>query len=932
MPYTGILLSKRIPDQNLRSLNYILNSFRCLLLVYALFSMGTVFGQSKAKFRVISSVTTQGLPYVSVMILHAKDSMLYDAYITNKEGDFVCSIPDSGTYLIVLTHPNYFEFIISINMHDQNLPNSPFILTAKSRLIEEITVVGDRAVVVKGDTLVFNPNSFIIGKNSNVEDLLKQLPGFSIDHHGKISISGRKIAKLLVDGEEFFGDDPLLATRNLKGFMLDKILTYNLNNTNLSFDDQERKVVDLKIKESYKNGYFGKLSAGLGMHAQQQQAMVNIFKKKMKLSAFVQQSNTEKVGLSWADSDKFSTTAQRSELSFLANLVTADLKEAVAISNEGVFDGKGQPKSIYAGTHYNNTWNADKHTLLLNYKINRLNTVGLQSNTTKQVLQRRDQISAEEIAFDNINSLHLFSGNYRMKLDSSLTMSILLDGLAEDVNTMNSSTRSVAEDGKLISQYNRDYLERAHVHQIRFANFWEKKLSMNNLLSLQLNYLNDGSDQKGRLRFKPMVMDRATDFESQDILGSYTGQYYNAKLFAQHKSNNLVGRLFYELTGFAGNYQLFSKQFIDLAEGLLDSLSSGLFTSHQLSNKVSGEIQLSIRKRYIFKSTLNYLVLRQTVHDKFKGYERVNNWNRLAGSASWNYQISKRGRVTILYNLNPVFPTSLEQQRIPYNIDPLNRYVGNLGLEPAQAQSIALLSNIFKEKNLESFSAQLKVRKISHPIIQSVMVGENGQLLTSFVNDLNANWISSVDASYTRKLNGLGITMGLTPAWLHVETNSLVNADLISSRSKNLSFQASVDKYTSKYNLYMRIRPFKDSFKTQGSPNSVSWGFQGSYGCNLYLPKSFTFSTDAVYRFRSTNDFIGRDFKQMIINFEFSKSFLTNENLTFRVGLKDLLNKRSGIDRFALANKYVETRYSTVGRYLMGTVSWDFTKMKTPKL
>lgn len=913
-------------------MNFIITSFRYLILVYLLFSVGMVLGQSRAKYQVISSVSARGLPHVSVMLLHSQDSILYDATFTDNEGYFISNIPDSGSYLLVFSRPNYIEYVVPINLNNQGIPNRRFVLTAKSQLIEEIKVVGNTAVIIKGDTLAFNPENYIVGKNSNVEDLLKQLPGFSIDRQGKIAISGKRIAKLLVDGEEFFGDDPVLATRNLKGFMIDKILTYNLKNNTISFDDQQRKVVDLKIKETYKNGYFGKLSAGLGVDAQQQQAMLNVFKEKMKVSAFYNRSTTEKIGLSWDDSDKFSTTAQRSELSFLGNLVAGDLKEAVVVSSAGDFDGKGLPKSIYTGTHYNNSWNSGSSTLVLNYKLNRLNTVGTQSSTTKHVLIGGDQISTEDIVFDNTSNLHLFSGNYALKLDSSLSMRILVDGLVTDLKTRNEARKSVTEDGKLLSQYSKDYLEDAHEHKINIANFWEKKLSKNNLASLQLNYLKSGNNQQGELSFIPRAKDDLQAFEQQYIAGTAAGNYYHAKLLMQHKTANFIGKVFYELTGFTGNNQLLSKQFIDQILGRVDSLNSGLFTSHQFSNKVSAEGQLSIKKKHILKSALNYVGLRQTVHDRFNGQEQFNKWNRFTAAASWSYQMSKRGRVSLLYNANPVFPSTFEQQRIPYNIDPLSRFVGNLALDPAIAQSIAMLTNIFREINLESFNAQIKLRKVSNPIIQSVRVSDNGYLLTSFVNDPKANYSHSVDVSYARKTNLFGITLGLAPSWMQLETSSLVNGDLISSNNRILSLQASIDKYDKKYNFYFRIRPFNERFKTKDSPLSQSWNVQGSSGFNLYLPKNFSLSTDGMYRFRSANDFIADDFKQMIINLAFSKSFLANENLILSLGCKDLLNKHAGIDRFALANKYVETRYSTIGRYFMGSLTWDFTKMKASKL
>src|SRR5204863_8777049 len=111
-------------------------------------------------------------------------------------------------------------------------------------------------------------DSFHVQANATVEDLLKKLPGIQIDKNGKITAQGETVQKVLVDGEEFFGDDPTLVTKNLRADMVDKVQLYDKKSDQAAFtgidDGVKDKTINIKLKEDKKNGYFGKLDGGIG--------------------------------------------------------------------------------------------------------------------------------------------------------------------------------------------------------------------------------------------------------------------------------------------------------------------------------------------------------------------------------------------------------------------------------------------------------------------------------------------------------------------------------------------------------------------------------------------------------------------------------------------------------------------------------------------
>src|SRR5690606_34076858 len=126
-------------------------------------------------------------------------------------------------------------------------------LTSVSNLLEEVMVTGKIPVVIKGDTAEYDASSFAVEKNAKVEDLLKVLPGITVDANGKITAQGKTVEKVLVDGEEFFGDDPTLVTRNLRSDMVDKVQLYEKKSEEAErtgVDDGERiQTLNVTLKE-----------------------------------------------------------------------------------------------------------------------------------------------------------------------------------------------------------------------------------------------------------------------------------------------------------------------------------------------------------------------------------------------------------------------------------------------------------------------------------------------------------------------------------------------------------------------------------------------------------------------------------------------------------------------------------------------------------
>src|SRR6266700_5649709 len=204
----------------------------------------------------------QNLSNTVISILRAKDSILYKFTRSDAKGNFELKNLKAGDYVLLITYPAYADYVDHINLTDTaalNLGKVP--MTLKAHLLKEVIVRQTiNAIKIKGDTTEYAADSFKVQPDATVEDLLKKLPGIQVDKNGQITAQGEKVQKVLVDGEEFFGDEPTLVTQNLRADMVDKVQVYDKKSDQATFtgidDGEKQKTINLKLKDNKKNGYF----------------------------------------------------------------------------------------------------------------------------------------------------------------------------------------------------------------------------------------------------------------------------------------------------------------------------------------------------------------------------------------------------------------------------------------------------------------------------------------------------------------------------------------------------------------------------------------------------------------------------------------------------------------------------------------------------
>jgi len=201
------------------------------------------------------------------VLISKKDSTLKAFVRTDEQGRFQLEMPTGSVFSLLVSYPKYADWF-----DDLQLPNSGskdlgiISLNTKAYLLKEIVIRNTSPIRMKGDTTEYIADSFKVTPNADVQELLRKMPGIQVNAKGEITAQGEKVKKVYVDGEEFFSDDPAMVTKNLRADAISQVQVYDKKSDQAAFtgidDGQREKTINLKLKESAKNGYFAKIEAG----------------------------------------------------------------------------------------------------------------------------------------------------------------------------------------------------------------------------------------------------------------------------------------------------------------------------------------------------------------------------------------------------------------------------------------------------------------------------------------------------------------------------------------------------------------------------------------------------------------------------------------------------------------------------------------------
>ena len=261
----------------------------------------------------------QPMEAVVVKLLLQKDSSMVTGGVTGANGRFLLSKINAGNYKIVFSYLGYktISKLVKFSVQDSSVSLGTFMMEPANIELKEAVVVGKVPdIVTKEDTVEYNAGSFKTQPNAVIEDLLKKLPGVEVDKDGKIKAQGKEVKKILLDGKEFFSDDPKVASKNLPANIIEKLQVIDRKSDEARFsgvdDGEDETIINLTVKKGMKKGWFGHVTGGAGTDKRYEfNGMLNRLVDETQISLLGGTNNTGNMGAGDMGASMFSGSSRR---------------------------------------------------------------------------------------------------------------------------------------------------------------------------------------------------------------------------------------------------------------------------------------------------------------------------------------------------------------------------------------------------------------------------------------------------------------------------------------------------------------------------------------------------------------------------------------------------------------------------------------------
>lgn len=867
----------------------------------------------------------QPLPAATVRLVTARDSTYVNATTTRDNGRFAIRGIADGRYKLIASYVGYEQTVTEIKVSGKNASAGTIALQPSAVQLKEATVTGIRTPIkVMQDTVEFNADSYKTQPNAMVEDLLKRLPGVEVGSDGKITANGKEVTKILVDGKEFFSDDPTVASRNLPVDMVDKLQVVDRKSDLARItgvdDGEEETVINLTVKKGMKNGWFGNAEAGYGTDERYAANFnVNRFWNDNQITLLGAFNNINQLGFNDGNSGRFRrfggsngiTTSQALGVNF-----NVGNKEIFRVGGDVMYSHsdrdtrqKRDRQYLFAdSTSYENSWKTarDKgHNVRADFRVqwnpDSLNTFEFRPNFS-------------------------FNVNRSVSVDSSLTSAgdPRRTPVTHSFNDASTRGRSFEFGGSLI--YNHKFKSRPgrsfSIHaNYRLSNVRERERTFSENIFLLMQDIDTYDQYADNHTWSNTVNSRVTWTEP---LGNVkNGNFLTLAYRIQYRWNN-ADKLTYDFPVSYPDGPDMPPLISD--EGTLDNDLSNRFRNEFMNQDIRAGFK-HVSRTWTIDAGLSLTPSMMRSHDLINSERDIATrwqWN-FAPYLRYRYRLGKNRSLNIDYRSRATQPSIAQLQPVADMSDPLRVVIGNPNLSPTFTHHVRLRFQTFSPEKQQSLMAMMDAQMAQNSIVSRTTFNpETGGQTTEYTN-VNGVW------------NVRGMTMFSTPLRNRLFT---FNNHLMAYYSRAVGFNNNLRNVSGSLSInesfafawrpdyaMLELRPF---YRLQNTTNTVQQGgnrtvhtYGGTFNGTYYTPIGIVLNTDLSYSATSGYS-SGYDTRVWMWNASVSYQFLRDKSATITLKAFDLLGQQSNIRRSVTANYIDDTMYNSLTRYFMLTFSYRF--------
>jgi hypothetical protein len=913
------------------------------LLILSILCGQVLVAQYKLTGKVVDARNRLPLPDATVTIMNPADSATVGFAVADKTGLFEIKNIVKGSFLVDITFTGYSGYHKKMDFTgDQLIVDLDTVFMQMDTTMLAGVVVTAPPITVKKDTVEFRAASFKTKPNATVEDLLKKLPGVEVDRDGNITAQGEEITKIYVDGKEFFGNDPKLATKNLPSELIESIQVFDDMSDQAKFtridDGSRQRTINIKLKKNRKRGMFGRSSASLGNAGRYEgSGSVNMFDDSRQLSVLGGANNINRLGFS------------NNDLMRLANSNNRGGRGGRGGGGGGGGLGNGNLRTWSGGLNFRDEWGR-KIQFAGHYFVSHTNNNNRTESYRQNVFEDDSVSYTNRKAFSkNLNTNHNIGLRFEYEIDSMnsilLTPTISISR-AQSWGDDTLSTRAASPKFDYLAitgashrsnQNNSESFGNNLLFRHRFNKpgrtftiGWKTELKNGdgegfNKLPYTF-YNNDGTldsldnrDQQNQTLSKSF--NNTVSSSLTEMLGSDNILELN---YAYTVNKSISDRDTYEYNPITKEYDSINRP--------LTNYFRNMFTSSRLGTNFRVK-----REKYDFQAggavqfaTIDNLSNRATTE---KDSTMRQSYTNFFPNASFSYNPKPRTSLRFRYR-GSTRPPSISQLQEVWDIsNPLNIRTGNADLKQEFTHNFNISYNSFNLNNYVYVNFTLGASIVNNRIVNAI----------SFIDD-KIQLTRPENLNGTRNMNFSG-TVGIPLKKTTTGRRSPLNLNLTTSLRMNRDVSKLKDQlnynHTRGVGQRIRVNYFIDDKLDLGANASVNYN-DARYSVRSdmnYKYFDYRYSLDLTYtvfkRIMINNDFdyyvnTGRaeGFNQSIPiwNAYISCLLFKKQNGEIRLNGIDLLNQNKSINR-SVGDNYVEDTYTQVlQRFFLVSFMYNFNR------
>lgn len=914
-------------------IHIVMKSGKCLLMLLMILFSPMAFAQQSG-VNVTGSVVEQGsdtpIEQATVRLLNVKDSAMVRGVVSARNGSFTLKNVKKGSYLLHITFIGYDPLYQPLQITGKKNPVNVGKLELSDGAIElgEAVVIGKAPeVTVRNDTVEYSADSYKVTEGSVLEDLLKKMPGVEVDSEGKITVNGKEVKKVMVDGKEFFSDDPKVASKNLPAKMIDKLQVLDKKSDMAQmtgFDDgEEETVINLTVKPGMKQGWFGNAYGGYGSKDRYEgNAMVNRFVNNDQITFMGGANNTNNMGFSDLASTMFSGMGGGG-------------------GRRGGFGaGSGITSSGNAGLNFSKEFKPDKLTLGGNTRYSH------SDNDARSKSDRQNILPGDSSSYDNSEAMSRtksdnFGVDFRLEWKPDTMTQLIFRPSFSFSHSMNDNFSDATtldnERDTVNTNKSSNYSESNGYNLNASIDFSRKLNNKGRVFSATLSGGNSDSYSDGMNR-SDIVYFNQTDALKNSIIDQrsrYDNKGFNYRAYVSWVEpighNNFI-QATYSIS--QRKQEALKNVYNQDADGIYNVLDSAYSQSYR-NNFISQRASLSFKSQ---RAKFNYTIglnldPSYSSSENFVGDTTLSKITRkvvnLSPMAQFNYMFDKRTNLRIMYNGRTSQPSMTQLQPVADISDPTNITIGNPDLNPRYTNNVFIRFQQFTPEKQRAFMIMANGSYIINDIVSYTSYNQETGVKTTTYKNVNGNYSGNVRMMLNTPLKNKKFSINSMTMASFANSNGYINEEKNTNRNLILSERGGIDFRSSYLDLgvngNIRYNATSNSLQKENNQNTFNYG-AGGY-TTIYLPLNFKIESDVNW---STNSGYGDGFKQneVLWNASASKSFLKNNQGTLRFKIYDILQQRSNISRSITASYIQDSEYNTLGSYFMVHFIYRFSIFK----